>query len=296
MLVGDGLGSSLSTSLSSALSSLGRILKIGETELENSRVQGHLDAHGGPVTSLNFSHDAKVLVSTSTDRSGKAMLLKTLGSGHPNCKAVFSYDHKILAWESDEWTIEIRNVATGTRSGRALKRPYEMSLWAFSLRSKMLALTKLINAMEIWAIGRHTVTTCGSRFDAITSFVFSHDDKQVAAASDDGAVKVWETNSGECIYTFRIGLAAPRTTLFDPTGSHLITEVGTLHLGEAGSVAPSTSTTSVPSRLHDWLWLPPEYRPRYSAVTDSKHLPRESPHSPTVAASTVGIGCKSGRV
>lgn len=150
--------------------------------------------------------------------------------------------------------------------------------------------------------------------DSVTSVAFSADSKYVASGSADETVKIWDAVTGHEIQTLK-GRRAFRDISFDPTSLFLHTEIGVLALApninpnpKPNSNPPSTlssshitsnlSTTSslyepqtrglglrpdetwIPWNARKLLWLPPDYRAICSAV----------------AASTVAIGCMSGRV
>ena len=131
---------------------------------------------------------------------------------------------------------------------------------------------------------------------SVRSVAFSHDDKHIASASDDHTVKIWDARTGECLQTFTIGKTLDDIS-FDPTGSYLQTEIGAIVLDESLALntaqnktvhlKPSYQGYGVSSdglwitwNSDNLLWLPSEYRPSSSAV----------------AASTVAIGCRAGRV
>ena len=129
--------------------------------------------------------------------------------------------------------------------------------------------------------------------DSVTSVVFSHDDKRVASASHDHTVKIWDAASGKCLQTLQVGTIL-RKICFDATDQCLHTEIGDVILdgSVASSVVPSTAAHRcrgyglssdgiwITCNSENLVWLPSEYRPSSSAVT----------------ASTIAIGCASGRV
>ena len=112
----------------------------------------------------------------------------------------------------------------------------------------------------------------------------------------DTTIKVWDAASGACRQTLEVG-GVIYNLVFDPTGSHLYTDIGSIELNhDLDPLLPATTQHyPEPSRLgyglrpdgmwvtwkaENVLWLPPEYRPACSAV----------------AGSAVAIGCLSGRV
>ena len=143
-------------------------------------------------------------------------------------------------------------------------------------------------------------TTCVATFKghgkSVSSIAFSRDGQQLASASDDGTVKLWDAATGQCLQTFSFQKIFSSLS-FDATGLCLCTDIGTICLDKA-SVAYATTVQAPPhhprfrgfsiSADEAWitqdgqklLWLPPEYRPTWSAVTGS----------------TMALGCASRRV
>src|SRR5436190_15892014 len=119
--------------------------------------------------------------------------------------------------------------------------------------------------------------------------------KRLASASYDRTVKVWDTASGKCLQTLDVS-TPPLNISFDTADQYIRTDIGViLDVSSASSTALSRTAYQKPRRQdhgvssddtwitcnsENLLWLPSEYRPSCSAIT----------------ASTVAIGCASGRV
>ncbi|KAK7189040.1 beta transducin-like protein HET-E4s, partial [Paraphaeosphaeria sporulosa] len=132
--------------------------------------------------------------------------------------------------------------------------------------------------------------------DTVTSVAFSPDSTRLASASTDGTVKVWDAGSGACLQTLDIGYPL-QTMSFNASGSGLLTNIGVINLGPLLSSNITTTTQELESPKYQvtalssdgtWItynsqnviWLPLEYRPRCSAVSES----------------LIGIGVGTGRV
>src|SRR3569833_2767708 len=148
-----------------------------------------------------------------------------------------------------------------------------------------------------WSPCRQTLE--GHR-DGVYYVAYSGDGCTLASASDDHSFKLWDTDTGQCRQTLHVGKAL-YTLSFDPTGSCIHTDIGTISLDPLSSLSSFRSSSIISptsqepyydgygiSADNTWimwnserlLWLPPEYRPMTSAVTGS----------------AIALGCQSGRV
>jgi WD40 repeat protein len=125
---------------------------------------------------------------------------------------------------------------------------------------------------------------------------FSYDSAQLASASYDKTVKIWDAGSGACLQTLKVDQEIFSIT-FDTTSSRLHTDISIIAI-DASSTSNTTPNTLGSQNPQDqsvalssdgaWIlynseklvWLPSEYRPSSSAVIGK----------------TIGIGVGSGRV
>ncbi|KAK4153336.1 WD40-repeat-containing domain protein, partial [Chaetomidium leptoderma] len=152
---------------------------------------------------------------------------------------------------------------------------------------------------KIWAVATGTCTqTLEGHSSSVNSVAFSPDSTLVASASNDETVKIWDVATGTCTETLEGHSNILSKISFNHTGSHLCTGTGTIDLATQSTlyaVLPTTATLQTVRRQdygisqddmwitrssENWLWLPPGYRLVCSAI----------------AASTIVIGCASGRV
>jgi len=247
--------------------------------VETGKCLQTLEGHGYRVNSVVFSHNSKQLASASWDN-----LVKIWDAETRKClQTLEGHGHAVLSV-------------------------------VFSHDSKWLASASWDKMVKIWDVETgKCLQTLEGHHDMVNSVVFSHDSKQLASASLDETVKIWDAETGKCLQTLVNGFFISSLS-FDPTGSHLITDRGTIALGEASFVRRISRVSSCTPIIDDnvsvlddvvglhepqwcsyglspdrawitWhgknlLWLPSEYRPGAFAMSRA----------------TVGIGCGNGRI
>jgi WD40 repeat protein len=244
--------------------------------------------------------------------------LQTLEGHYESVNSVaFSHDSTILASASADKTIKLWNVATGVCTGTLEGHNESVNSVAFSHDSTILASASFDKTVKLWNVATNAcIATFKGHSYQVYSVAFSHNSTILASAADDDTVKLWDVATGACTATLDVGAFITHLA-FDATRSSLNTDVGTFTLNSPSSPSP-LSTSAIPAAVrtapppptpvpapgplpqrvdrwgiglsedrawvtwdsHEVLWLPPAYRPEESAVT----------------ASTVAIGCPSGRV
>jgi WD40 repeat protein len=138
---------------------------------------------------------------------------------------------------------------------------------------------------KIWeASSGKSVHTLEGHSNRVTSVAISHDSRWVVTGSWDKTAKIWEASSGKCMQTLET-----RQTLddiaFDAHDQFPRTAIGPLRFDVLSASKPAAIIPSVENTFGQtlgvsgdgrWItfasenlvWLPSEYRPSYSAVSD----------------------------
>ncbi|KAF4856807.1 Vegetative incompatibility protein HET-E-1 [Colletotrichum siamense] len=171
---------------------------------EWSHCEQTLDGHDDGVTSVVFSHDSKLLISGSRDRTVRVWLaqsgelLRTLRGHKSAVKSVaVSHDSEFIVSASQDKTVRIWSTSTGELRS-VIPHCGPVSIATVSHDSKQIATASTDTAVRVWAV--HTgelqrMVKCHD--EAINSISFSHDSALIASASDDKTVRVLSTHTGE---------------------------------------------------------------------------------------------------
>jgi WD domain, G-beta repeat/Patatin-like phospholipase len=157
--------------------------------------------HSGPVRSVAFSPDGKLIVSGSYDRSvivwevATGILRQTLKGHLDSVRSVaFSPDSKLIASGSDNDRVIIWDVATGT-----LRQMFEghsrfIRSVAFSPDSKLIASGSDNWSVIAWEVATGILRqTLKGHIGGVTSVAFSPDGKLLASGSSDKTIGIWGT-------------------------------------------------------------------------------------------------------
>ncbi len=167
------------------------------------------------IFSVAFSPDGRILAS-GDDRNitlwdvASASEIRTL-SGHTDRvqSVTFSVDGKTLASGSDDGTIKLWNIATGSElksvrpqdlSGKDYGNVYPLK---FGPKGNILAYpVDGSGSIALWNIDANSFLRFSGRHDGgILSLAFSRDGQTLATGSTDKVIKLWNTNDGKELKT-----------------------------------------------------------------------------------------------
>ncbi|KAK3364118.1 hypothetical protein B0T25DRAFT_620386 [Lasiosphaeria hispida] len=278
-----------------------------------------LAGHSHYVNSIAFSPDLKLVASGSSDKTMKiwdavtgACMQTLVGHSDYGNSVTFSPDSKLVASRSYK-TMKIWDVATGTCMQTLVGHSDYVQSIVFSPNLKLVASGSYDKTMKIWDVATGAcMQTLAEHSDYVNSVAFSPDAKLVGSGSYK-TVKIWDVATGACMQTLAGHSDFVRSIVFSPD-SKLVASGSSDNTMKIWDVATGACTQTLAGHcdgsdvmsswsrnqktpyhqdykvdrdgrwimrgLENWLWLPPDYQARCS----------------TLAASTIAIGCLSGRV
>ena len=214
-----------------------------------------LEGHVGPVNSVAFSSDGKILATGGEDRTVKLwdvttkQNITTLEHRDTVFSVVFSHDGTTLASGAGS-TAELWDIATETSIATLEGHGNTVFSVAFSSDEVTLATGSWDGTVKLWNVTtRANFATLEGHAGPVDSVAFSSDEVTLAAGSWDASVKLWDVATQQNIatlehasrvgYTFRVPSVS-----FSPDGAILATgtEEGTLKLWD---IVTETSIVTV---------------------------------------------------
>lgn len=170
-------------------------------------IRQHKVAHGSVVASVNFSPDGQLLATGGTD--SKVRLWDPV-SGHAVTmiehrsevwSVAFSPDGRLLAVSGKDPAVRLWDPSTGEPGRELMVDTYEgADALAFSSNGRILA-AAASNYVHLWDLttDRPRVTRLDhqDRDEILRSVAFSPDGQLLAAAGDNGEVRLWDLRTGK---------------------------------------------------------------------------------------------------
>ena len=169
-----------------------------------------LSGHSDAINSIAVSRDAHYCTTVSSDNNAKVWntdngeCLFTL-EGHTNAvtSASFSPDGKHLLTGSKDGEVRVWDMLTGAGSKILRPNSVRISSSTFS-NSRHYFLTCTWKTLNLWNLQeRRLIKSIPGHYSRIGCIAFSSDDSIFVSGSNDTNVKVWHTETGECLQTFK---------------------------------------------------------------------------------------------
>ncbi|CAG8881375.1 unnamed protein product [Penicillium salamii] len=247
-----------------------------------------LEGHFGTVWSVAFSRDGQLLASGFNDNTVNLWnpatgALQRILDGHSGSvlSLAFSHDDQLLASGSYDNTVNLWSPATGNLQQTLDGHSDSVLSVAFSHDKRLLASGSSDNTVNIWNIATGALQqTLKDHCGSVRSVAFSHD-SLLASGSSDNRVNIWNIATGGLQQTLKVHSDRAVTNLeFSEHDTYLLnTNLGFIKIQSwYGNNTPDLPGMNDNMLLlkGEWviflgqkvLWLPPEYRPRVSAVKD----------------------------
>jgi hypothetical protein len=195
-----------------------------------------LSGHAGPVATVAFSPDGGRIASGSYDNTVKVWnaetgaLIRTLGHTSVVSSVAFSPDGSRIAAGDD--TVKVWDVETGILI-RTLSSP--VATVAFGPDGGRIASGSWDGAVKVWDAGtgalirtlgppgwvRALIRLFPGHEDFVDFVTFSPGGDRIAASRSNGAIKIWNAETGALIRTVRDRNKTARSVAFSPDGSRI---------------------------------------------------------------------------
>jgi eukaryotic-like serine/threonine-protein kinase len=243
-----------------------------------------LSGHVGGVLSVAYSPEGQRLASGGLDRTAKVWdaatgkLLHSLeGHGGTVSAVAFGQDVRRLATACSDGKVRIWNLETA-RAVRTFAGPI-----AGTRHAALSPDLRYVAALQggtgvIWDLNTAQVRELHSRQHVATAVAFSPDGRRLATTGMEKTVKVWETSTGQELFTLRGHAGIVHSAAFSPDGQRLASgalgpdprpgkPVGEIRLWD-DTDAPGTRTLSLRTRASGGVTFCPDGRHVALAIND----------------------------
>ncbi|CAE6445766.1 unnamed protein product [Rhizoctonia solani] len=191
------------------------------------------EGHKGPVWSVAFSPDGKLVASGSFDATIRirdvydSSQTDKILLGHTSSVNSVSYSPQgnMMVSGSDDNTLRLWDTNTGVAVGEAFKG-HELSVFsvAFSPSADLIASGSYDRTIRLWDVrsGASIFNPFKGHLKAVTSVAFSLDGTSVVSGSSDKTIRIWDIEQGKTILGPLKGHSEfVRSVAFSPNGSHI---------------------------------------------------------------------------
>ncbi|WP_193200428.1 eIF2A-related protein [Nostoc sp. MG11] len=213
-----------------------------QTILANIRELKQFRAHKDAITSVNWSHDGKYIITASADKTARIwnfsgqLIAELKGHKEQVNSADFSRDGKHILTTSVDKTARIWN--TSGKQLAILKHQEYLISASFSPDGTRVITTSdrlpapgpdgkpLVNNSDdkiahIWDLSGNLLLKLQHQ-DRVNSASYSSDSKYILTASDDKTARIWNT-SGQLLVTLRGDSRAVKSAYWSPNGKYILT-------------------------------------------------------------------------
>lgn len=179
--------------------------------------------HGDEVHSVCFSHDAKLVASSSicvvkiwNAQSGKC--LTTFSKNNGNIESIsFSRNSKLLALISTDSAVEVWDITDDKRIAKLNRLSEKISCATFFQQTDFIACGSVDGKVGIWDSSNGArVRKLEGHSSRIEGFAFSSHLGCLASGSHSGNIKIWNTKSGKCLHVIPAHLKMIEALTFSP--------------------------------------------------------------------------------
>lgn len=189
--------------------------------------------HGGSVTCGGFTPDGTRVITASADASLKVWdpktgaCLLTLQRNPFHDEAInalhISQDSTVTLTGAVDGTVRLANIQTGRLLGKLEGHTDSVETVGFSNTLPLCATGGLDNKLSIWDLNTLTLRGSAEHPDSVIKLLWHPREPLVYTACADGAVRLWDARTMECIQVFRGHVDAILDMALSPDGEWIIT-------------------------------------------------------------------------
>ena len=208
----------------------------------SGRASRKLTGHAKPTNAVAFSPDGSLVATGSDDGTARTwdtasgtQLRRLTGHTSGVTALAFSPDGSQIATASGDTTVRLWDSATGSHRGTISGHTAQVNAVAFSPDGTFIATASDDTSAQMWSLdGHHPIgmlfrwtprhhRTIRHNLNKVTAVAFSPDGSLIATASDDQAVRLYETALGSELHKLTEHTAEVTAVAFSPDGTLIAT-------------------------------------------------------------------------